>query len=199
MRGVAAAVGGRRDAVGPAVRSDGGPGPAALRPPSPTLADAAPAPEETRRLPACVSHAPGLAGGTAAQAATCDGGAVQVWIAGRDGSLWVEGKCAMPAGKSGASGTALVLAACDGSSAQQWKAGSNGSLVNQASGLCAEVKGSSTAPGTALVTATCATATTGLSGRCLDATDASSANGTKLQIWTCGGSAQQKWSLPASV
>ncbi|WP_063766752.1 MULTISPECIES: ricin-type beta-trefoil lectin domain protein [unclassified Streptomyces] len=161
----------------------------------------------------CVSHAPGLAGGTAVRTATCDGSASQVWIAGRDGSLWVQGKCAMPAGKSGASGTALVLAACDGSSAQQWKAGSNGSLVNQASGLCAEVKGSSTAPGTALVTATCATATTGqkftppttpagpqghltgIGGMCADSDGDSQTPGTRLVLDDCSSADSQQWKV----
>jgi hypothetical protein len=32
-------------------------------------------------------------------------------------------------------------------------------------------------------------------GKCLDATGASSANGTQLIIWTCGGGANQRWSL----
>ncbi|MEV6932734.1 RICIN domain-containing protein, partial [Dactylosporangium sp. NPDC051485] len=34
------------------------------------------------------------------------------------------------------------------------------------------------------------------SGKCLDATGVSSADGTRLQIWTCGGGANQKWTLP---
>ncbi|MEU6290901.1 RICIN domain-containing protein [Streptomyces sp. NPDC046988] len=80
-------------------------------------------------------------------------------------------KCADLAGSgsTNAGGTAVTLQVCDGTYGQMWKAGADGSLVNT------------------------------LSGRCLDATDAGSAYGTKLQIWTCGGSAQQKWDLPASA
>ena len=32
--------------------------------------------------------------------------------------------------------------------------------------------------------------------KCLDATGNSSANGTRLQIWTCAGTANQKWTTP---
>jgi hypothetical protein len=31
--------------------------------------------------------------------------------------------------------------------------------------------------------------------KCLDAQNNSSANGTRLQLWTCGGTANQKWSV----
>ncbi|MEU8383846.1 RICIN domain-containing protein [Streptosporangium sp. NPDC048865] len=31
----------------------------------------------------------------------------------------------------------------------------------------------------------------------MDATGQSSANGTRLQIWTCTGTANQKWNAPA--
>ncbi|MEV0757599.1 RICIN domain-containing protein [Streptosporangium sp. NPDC050280] len=31
----------------------------------------------------------------------------------------------------------------------------------------------------------------------MDATGQSSANGTRLQIWTCGGTANQKWNVPS--
>ncbi|MET7695809.1 ricin-type beta-trefoil lectin domain protein [Streptomyces sp. NPDC005483] len=159
----------------------------------------------------CLGHAPGLAGGTAVQTESCDGSASQVWIAGRDGSLWVQGRCAMPAGKSGSAGTALVLAACDGSTAQQWKATSDRTLVHQASGLCAEVKGSSTAAGTALVTAACATSTagqkfdlpvapagplghlTGIADMCADSDGGGRQPGTALVLNTCGSADSQQW------
>ncbi|MFE9611335.1 ricin-type beta-trefoil lectin domain protein [Streptomyces sp. NPDC006012] len=165
----------------------------------------------------CVGHASGLANGTAVQTQTCDGGASQVRIAGRDGALWVQGKCVMPAGKSGSSGTALVLAACDGSTAQQWKATSNRTLVNQASGLCAEIKGSSTTPGIALATATCNTATagqkfdlpttpagpqghlTGIAGMCADSDGGSQTPGTALVLNTCGSSDSQQWRVASDA
>lgn len=161
----------------------------------------------------CVSHAGGLANGTAVQTGTCDGSADEQWIAGTDGSLWVQGKCVMPAGRSATAGTALVLAACDGSTAQGWKASSGGTLVNQASGLCAQVKGSATAAGTALVTAACSTSTagqvfglpatpsgpqgnlTGISGMCADSDGDSQAPGTQLVLDTCGSGTSQQWTV----
>ncbi|WP_189820255.1 ricin-type beta-trefoil lectin domain protein [Streptomyces olivaceoviridis] len=163
----------------------------------------------------CLGHAFGLANGTAVQTGACDGDASQVWIAGRDGSLWVQGKCVMPAAKSGASGTALVLAACDGSTAQQWTATADRGLVNRASGLCAEVKGSSTADGTPVVTAACATATTGqrfglpttpagpqghltgIAGMCADSDGGRQTPDTQLVLNTCGPADSQQWKAAA--
>ncbi|MFB7502771.1 ricin-type beta-trefoil lectin domain protein [Streptomyces broussonetiae] len=161
----------------------------------------------------CVGHAPGLAGGTAVQTDTCDGGTAQQWIAGRDGSLWVQGRCAMPVGKNTSAGTPLVLAACDGSTAQQWQAGSDRTLVNQASGLCAVVEGSATDPGTALVTAACDTTTagqkfdlpvtpagpqghlTGIAGMCADSDSGGQAPGTQLVLNTCSSAGSQQWKV----
>ena len=34
--------------------------------------------------------------------------------------------------------------------------------------------------------------------KCMDATGNSSANGTRLQIWTCSGTANQKWTVNAA-
>ncbi|MFD7751907.1 RICIN domain-containing protein, partial [Streptomyces sp. NPDC059757] len=34
--------------------------------------------------------------------------------------------------------------------------------------------------------------------KCMDATGNSSANGTRLQIWTCAGTANQKWTVNAA-
>ncbi|MDT0386049.1 lectin [Streptomyces sp. DSM 41921] len=36
----------------------------------------------------------------------------------------------------------------------------------------------------------------GVNGKCLDVDNAQTADGTKVQIWTCNGSAAQKWTLP---
>ncbi|WP_078530988.1 RICIN domain-containing protein [Streptomyces sp. PsTaAH-124] len=161
----------------------------------------------------CVRHAGGLANGTPVQTGACDGGADEQWIAGRDGSLWVQGKCAMPAGRGGAAGTALVLAACDGSAVQQWRAGSGRTLVNQASGLCVEVKGSATAEGTPLLARVCDTSVagqrfdppavpagphghlTGIGGMCADSDGGSAAPGTPLRLNTCGGAESQQWTV----
>ncbi|MEW2297789.1 ricin-type beta-trefoil lectin domain protein [Streptomyces sp. NPDC006743] len=161
----------------------------------------------------CVRHAGGLANGTPVQTGACDGSADEQWIAGRDGSLWVQGKCAMPAGRGSTPGTALVLAACDGSAVQQWRAGSGRTLVNQASGLCAEVRGSATADGTPLVTRVCDTSVTGqrfdppaapagprghltgIGGMCADADGGSAAPGTQLQLNTCGTAESQQWTV----
>lgn len=33
------------------------------------------------------------------------------------------------------------------------------------------------------------------SGKCLDVTDWSTTDGNQLQIWTCGGTANQSWTL----
>nr|BFD87728.1 hypothetical protein StreXyl84_71290 [Streptomyces sp. Xyl84] len=161
----------------------------------------------------CVRHAGGLANGTAVQTGVCDGSADEQWIAGRDGSLWVQGKCAMPAGRSSTPGTALVLAACDGSAVQQWRAGSGRTLVNQASGLCAEVRGSATADGTPLVTRACDASVTGqrfdpptvpagprghltgIGGMCADSAGSSAAPDTQLQLNTCGTAESQQWTV----
>ncbi|MEV4859238.1 RICIN domain-containing protein [Streptomyces ossamyceticus] len=35
------------------------------------------------------------------------------------------------------------------------------------------------------------------SGKCLDATGGSSASGTRLQLYTCNGTAAQRWTTPA--
>jgi hypothetical protein len=35
------------------------------------------------------------------------------------------------------------------------------------------------------------------SGKCPDATGGSSASGTRLQLYTCGGTAAQRWTTPA--
>ncbi|MEV6880092.1 RICIN domain-containing protein [Amycolatopsis sp. NPDC051128] len=34
-------------------------------------------------------------------------------------------------------------------------------------------------------------------GKCLDVTGQSTADGAQLQLWDCGGTANQKWSVPA--
>jgi glucose/arabinose dehydrogenase len=36
----------------------------------------------------------------------------------------------------------------------------------------------------------------GVNGKCLDVDNAQTADGTKVQIWTCNGSAAQRWSVP---
>ncbi|GGM22632.1 hypothetical protein GCM10010129_78690 [Streptomyces fumigatiscleroticus] len=70
----------------------------------------------------------------------------------------------------GAHGTRVVLADRDPSStAQQWTWAANRGLVSKKSGTC------------------------------LDATGPGSTNGTPLQIWTCGGSEQQRWTLPTTA
>jgi beta-glucanase (GH16 family) len=65
-----------------------------------------------------------------------------------------------------ANGTAAKLAACNGTAAQAWQAQTNGQLVNVQSGSC------------------------------LDASKNSSADLTPLQIWACGGTANELWTLP---
>jgi beta-glucanase (GH16 family) len=65
-----------------------------------------------------------------------------------------------------ANGTRAQLAPCNGSAGQQWRAQTNGQLVNL------------------------------MSQRCLDATNFSGANLTPLQIWECGGTPNQQWTLP---
>ncbi|MFD3533296.1 lectin [Streptomyces sp. NPDC058664] len=36
----------------------------------------------------------------------------------------------------------------------------------------------------------------GVNGKCLDVDNAQTADGTKIQVWTCNGSAAQRWSVP---
>ncbi|MET8543661.1 RICIN domain-containing protein [Kitasatospora sp. NPDC004799] len=116
-----------------------------------------------------------------------------------------------------ASATTVGLAAPDGSTGQQWMLSTSGdghlTLVNKASGLLLDVAGASkddgapvgtwqatgapnqswTAPGVAPDAWTALTARH--SDKCLDASGASTAPATPVVQDTCGGSADQQWSL----
>jgi beta-glucanase (GH16 family) len=100
---------------------------------------------------------------------------------------------------------AVQLDGCNGSSAQRWTVGTDGTI--RAQGQCLAVAGSASGTGAKLsaCTGTAAQAwqaqTNGQlvnvqSGSCLDATKDSSADLTPLEIWACGGTANQLWTLP---
>ena len=61
-------------------------------------------------------------------------------------------------------GAAVQLAKCSGNPAQQWRLNSANDLTNPQA-----------------------------AGKCVDTKDLGTANGTRLQLWSCAGSANQKW------
>ncbi|MCU1682347.1 MAG: glycoside hydrolase family 5, partial [Amycolatopsis sp.] len=134
--------------------------------------------------------------GTAAAAVTTPG-----TIVGQQ-----SGRCVDVASGGTANGAVVQLYDCNGTGAQQWQAGSNGAITNPQSGRCLDVNGASTANGARVQLYDCngtgaqqwqvgsnGTITNPQSGKCLDATG--SPNSSALQIWACGGSANQQWTV----
>ena len=119
-----------------------------------------------------------------------------------------QGLCLDVRGASSADGTPVQVYTCNGTSAQQWTVESNGTL--QSLGKCLDVAGAGTANGTLVQLYTCnGTAAQSWqaqsngelvnpnSGKCLDDTGFGG-SGTQVQIWACGDSTNQVWTLPTA-
>ena len=119
-----------------------------------------------------------------------------------------QGLCLDVRGASSADGTPVQVYTCNGTSAQQWTVESNGTL--QSLGKCLDVAGAGTANGTLVQLYTCngtaaqtwqAQSNGELvnpnSGKCLDDTGFGG-SGTQVQIWACGDSTNQVWTLPTA-
>jgi glucosylceramidase len=118
-----------------------------------------------------------------------------------------EGMCLDVAGGNAADGTAVDVYTCNGSTAQQWTADPDGTVESMSK--CLDIVSGGTANGTKVDLYTCNGTGAQLwqhqsdgalynpqSGKCLDDTGYGGA-GTQLQIWSCTGSANQAWTLPA--
>jgi chitinase len=117
-----------------------------------------------------------------------------------------QGLCLDVRAAATADGTPVQVYTCNGTSAQTWTLTSSNQL--QSLGKCLDVTGAGTANGTLVQLYTCngTGAQTWVhqsngeyinssSGKCLDDTGYG-ASGTQAQIWTCGDSSNQQWSLP---
>ncbi|MER6687278.1 RICIN domain-containing protein [Streptomyces olivaceoviridis] len=102
--------------------------------------------------------------GAALEIWDCLGKASQRWTFPGDGTMRTLGMCVQLAGGSTDDGTPLVLADCNGGRAQQFRLNAAHDLVNSYADKCADVR------------------------------DMQTANGTHLQLWSCGGTDNQKWS-----
>ncbi|MFI5684855.1 ricin-type beta-trefoil lectin domain protein [Streptomyces sp. NPDC051636] len=93
----------------------------------------------------------------------CAGSANQKWDFRGDGTVRSLGLCMDVAWGSKDDGAAIQLARCSGNPAQQFVLSAAGDLVNPQA------------------------------DKCVDAVDNGTGNGTRLQLWTCAGTANQKW------
>ncbi|MGW3633870.1 ricin-type beta-trefoil lectin domain protein [Streptomyces sp. NPDC005122] len=110
-----------------------------------------------------------VVGGKAVQGARlmiwdCKNTASQHWVFSVDGSMRTVGMCVQVTGGSTDDGTDLVLSRCDSSPAQRFTLNPRNDLVSSLADKCADVR------------------------------DDGRANGTRLQLWSCGGTDNQKWS-----
>ncbi|MGI5144568.1 MULTISPECIES: ricin-type beta-trefoil lectin domain protein [unclassified Streptomyces] len=101
--------------------------------------------------------------GTPLQLWDCAGSANQKWDFRGDGTVRSLGLCMDVAWGSRDDGSVIQLARCSGNPAQQFVLSTAGDLVNPQA------------------------------NKCVDAKDNGTGNGTKLQLWTCSGTANQKW------
>lgn len=203
MRGVAAAVGGRRDAVGPVVRSDGGH--SGLRP---------------VRQPPFQSGVPRGGGHAVPVAAAHHVDVVRV-LPQRGGLRELgpgrlvsekSGTCLDATGPSSANGTPLQIWACAYSDNQRWQlpAGVPTGHIGGLGGKCADLggSGSTNAAGTAVQLNTCGTGvsqdwsvaadgTVQVLGDCMGVANNGTASGTAVTLQVCNGSNGQKWTTGA--
>ncbi|MFI6445170.1 ricin-type beta-trefoil lectin domain protein [Kitasatospora sp. NPDC050543] len=96
----------------------------------------------------------------------CNSTDAQRWSINANGTLTIGGQCLAASGNGTASGTAIILWNCLAEGGQQWRARADGTLYNPQS------------------------------DKCLDVPWANSDSGTVLQLFTCNGSAAQRWSIP---
>ncbi len=106
------------------------------------------------------------ANGTAVQIWGCDTTYAQDWVVAADGTLRVLGKCLDVSNSGTADGTKVQLWGCNGTGAQQWSVGAHNSLINPQS------------------------------GKCLDDPNSATTNGARLQIYICNDTNAQTWTLP---
>lgn len=79
----------------------------------------------------------------------CNGTTAQVWTLATDGTLRVDGKCALIVGDN-----TVHIVSCDGRTTAQWHA-SNSTLVNAANGRCLTDPSGGRGSGTPVVVSTC--------------------------------------------
>ncbi|MFJ4617643.1 ricin-type beta-trefoil lectin domain protein [Streptomyces sp. NPDC088812] len=101
--------------------------------------------------------------GTPLQIYDCAGTANQKWDFRGDGTVRSLGMCMDVAWGSSEDGAVIQLARCSGNPAQQFVLSQAGDLVNPQADKCVDVK------------------------------DNGTGNNAKLQLWTCAGTANQKW------
>jgi Ricin-type beta-trefoil lectin domain len=112
----------------------------------------------------CIDVAGGHAkDGTPLEILNCTGGARQKWTFESDGSLRSLGMCMDVAWASHANGAVIQLVRCNGGPAQKFVLNKAADLVNTGADKCVDVK------------------------------DMKTANRTRLQLWSCGGTSNQKW------
>jgi hypothetical protein len=117
-----------------------------------------------------------------------------------------EGLCLDDRAASTAEYNPIQVYTCNGTGAQQWTAEPNNTL--EVLGMCLDVDAAGTANGTPVDLYTCNGTGAQVwepqpdgallnpnSGKCLDDTGYGG-SGTQAQIWSCGGTANQSWTLP---
>jgi hypothetical protein len=101
--------------------------------------------------------------GTPLEILNCTSGARQKWTFESDGSLRSLGMCMDVAWASHANGAIIQLVRCNGGPAQKFVLNKAADLVNTGADKCVDIK------------------------------DMKTANRTRLQLWSCGGTSNQKW------
>ena len=117
-----------------------------------------------------------------------------------------EGLCVDDRAASTANFNPIQVYTCNGTNAQQWTVASGNTL--QVLGKCMDINGGGTANGTTVDLYDCngtgaqvwvpqsgGALLNPQSGKCLDDTGYGG-SGTQLQIWACGGTSNQDWTLP---
>jgi hypothetical protein len=117
-----------------------------------------------------------------------------------------EGLCLDDRSASTANGNPIQVYSCNGTTAQSWTVESNGTI--QVLGKCLDVTAAGTANGTLVDLYACngtgaqswvaesnGTLENTNSGKCLDDTGYGG-SGTQVQIWSCGATSNQEWTLP---
>jgi hypothetical protein len=118
-----------------------------------------------------------------------------------------EGLCLDDRSASTTPGNPVQVYTCNGTSAQQWTYESNGTI--QTLGECLDVTAAGTANGTLVDLYTCNGTVAQVwdpqsngelinpnSGACLEDTGYGG-SGTQVQIWACGDTSNQQWTLPS--
>jgi hypothetical protein len=138
---------------------------------------------------------------------TCNGKSRQMWRylpdgdPGGPGTLTIHGKCLRQWGTFAAR---AVLWACNGAVSERWSLAGFGALVNRASGKCLTGRFKN---GAQLRIRGCnfglnqfwrppaSPVPSGVAGKCMNDRANAPVAGNPVQIWTCDGSARQKWAV----